>query len=194
MRCPGGSTYRTRMHTWVNNEQALAGWRRDPRAVRDKPANGPLSHSWCSPPASARARLGRRRRRRDATDTRDLPDVAVGLALAAHIARGSKGARCLTRRHPTVPGGQPWTRAKPPWRERAVNGGIVLGDDHRIPDETVALLRQILRARDWSGILADVHDLITQVGAVIAAFVGLLLIGVGVVKGCHWPGKKVAGA
>ncbi len=45
------------------------------------------------------------------------------------------------------------------------------------------LLRQILRARDWSGILADVHDFITQVGAVIAAFVGLLLIGVGVVKG-----------
>ena len=45
------------------------------------------------------------------------------------------------------------------------------------------LLRQILRASDWSATFGDVQDLITQVGAVIAALVGPLLIGLRVGTG-----------
>ena len=171
--CPGGSLP-TRMHTWVNNEQALPGGAtiRVQFAINQETDLEPFVVFAASVSPSA-SRLPTSPE--DRSETRDLPDVAVGLALAAHIARGSKGRDVSLV---VIP---PYLEANPGLEESlrgqsvAVDGGIVLGETDRIPDETVALLRQILRGSDWTTTFGAVQGVITAVGAVLAALAALAL-------------------
>jgi hypothetical protein len=108
----------------------------------------------------------------------DLPDVAVGLALAAHIARARPklGGVSLV----VVP---EYLEADPALENdlRAqtgeVLGGIVLGGPGRISEDTRTLLRQILRPPAETGALAALQSSLGDTAGVIAAILALLVGG-----------------
>ena len=110
------------------------------------------------------------------TEERDLPDVAVGLALAAHMARD----------HPNLGGVSlvvvpEYLEADTALENRLrsqhgeVLGGIVLGGEDRISDDTRTLLREILHRPDRAGILAAIKDDLGDTEGFIAAILALLL-------------------
>jgi hypothetical protein len=110
------------------------------------------------------------------SEKRDLPDVAVGLALAAHMARD----------HPNLGGVSlvlvpEYLEADPALENNLraqhgeVLGGVVLGSDGRISDDTRTLLRQILRPTDRGAILGALQANRGNVEGLIAAILALLL-------------------
>lgn len=109
---------------------------------------------------------------------RRLPDVAVGLALAAHLAAARHAPISLLAV-------QPYLEADPALEERLrsqfnpVTGGVVLGQTPTVPDDTVALLRQLLRSPDQQSWLDQVQGNLEQLGPLIAAL--LAVIGVAAV-------------
>lgn len=170
---PGG------MHTLTSNGRALPGGREigvnfaiHPRADLASFVifAASVSSSDTRSPPSPKARR----------ETRDLPDVAVGMALAAHIASGPNARHVSLVVIPSYLEANPGLEESLRDQDQAVNGGIVLGGDARVPDDTVVLLRHILRGRDWAGPLGAVQGTITDTGALIAALAALLLGGAGV--------------
>ena len=87
---------------------------------------------------------------------RELPDVAVALALAAHMARedGQVSLVVVPRYLPAD------SELEAALRERRelVTGGVVLGQTEILPEDTRALLRQVLTSTDRSGFLGQLKD------------------------------------
>jgi hypothetical protein len=98
----------------------------------------------------------------------DPPDVAVGLALAAHMATtGQKVSLVVVPRYLEADPGLVDQLSKQPV---VVTGGVVLGQIPTIPEATRALLRQLLTSPDR---LAQVQADLTSTGGLV---VGLLAL------------------
>jgi hypothetical protein len=119
-----------------------------------------------------------------AIDPGDAPDVAVGLALAAHMARANPEHVSLV----VVPHyleSDLELENKLQSQHELVTGGVVLGDTPTVPEDTRALLRQLLTSTDRQGVLAQVQANLGSVGALIAAL--LALVGLGAAAGIAGP-------
>ena len=102
-----------------------------------------------------------------------LPDVAVGLALAAHMARANREKVSLV----VVPHyleSDLELENKLESQHELVTGGVVLGQTPTVPEDTRALLRQLLTSRDRQGVLAQVQANLGSVGSLIAALLALV--------------------
>ena len=108
----------------------------------------------------------------------DPPDVAVGMALAAHMARANREKVSLV----VVPHyleSDLKLEDKLENQHELVTTGVVLGQTPTVPEDTRALLRQLLTSTDRQGVAAQVQDNLGSVGSLIAAL--LALVGLGTV-------------
>jgi hypothetical protein len=102
----------------------------------------------------------------------DRPDVAVGLALAAHMARKDwPVSLVVVPRYVEADSDLENALRK---RRRQVTGGIVLGPTEVIPEDTRALLRQVLAATGRSGVLGALQGFLGSLDALVAAILALL--------------------
>jgi hypothetical protein len=107
----------------------------------------------------------------------DPPDVAVGLALAANMARANREKVSLV----VVPHyleSDLELESKLQSQHELVKGGVVLGQTPTVPEDTRALLRQLLTSRDQLGLIAQVQGDLADVEPFIAALLALLGAGV----------------
>jgi hypothetical protein len=104
------------------------------------------------------------------------PDVAVGLALASHLAAQTPTASPKVSLV-VVPRG--YLEAEPQLEQQLrdqgglVQGGVVLGSTRILPDGTQALLRQILTSTDRQTLLGQVQAALGSVEPVVAALLAL---------------------
>jgi hypothetical protein len=101
-----------------------------------------------------------------------LPDVAIGLALAAHMAKANREKVSLV----VVPHyleSDHGLEKKLQNQHELVTGGVVLGQTPTVPDDTRALLRQLLTSRDRQGVLGQVQENLGSVGTLITALLAL---------------------
>jgi hypothetical protein len=102
----------------------------------------------------------------------DPPDVAVGLALAAHMARASGGDVSLVVVPHYLESDLELENQLQSQHEQ-VTGGVVLGETPTVPEDTRVLLRQLLTSRDRQGVAAQLQDNLGSVGSLIAALLAL---------------------
>jgi hypothetical protein len=108
----------------------------------------------------------------------DPPDVAVSLALAAHMARANREDVSLV----VVPHyleSDLELENKLQRQHELVTGGVVLGQTPTVPDDTRVLLRHLLTSTDRQGFLGQLQANLGAVGPLVAAL--LALVGVGAV-------------
>ena len=74
---------------------------------------------------------------------------------------------------PHYPESDPVLGEKLQSQHELVTGGVVLGQTPTVPEDTRALLRQLLTARDRQGVLAQVQANLGSVGTLIAALLAL---------------------
>jgi len=101
------------------------------------------------------------------------PDVAVGLAVAEHLAKTGGGPVSLVvipRYLEADPGLEDALREQP----ALVQGGIVLGQTPTVPDDTQALLRQVLTTVDRQSLGNQIQAALGSAGSLIAALLALL--------------------
>ncbi len=111
---------------------------------------------------------------------RDPPDVAVGMALAAHLASANRepvSLVVLPRYLQADHGLENQLRDQ----HGLVQDGVVLGSTSVLPAETPGLLRQLLQAADQQSFLAQAENVLNSLGAVLTAL--LALLGAGAVAG-----------
>ena len=100
------------------------------------------------------------------------PDVAVGLALAAHMATADREKVSLVVVPHYLESDHGLEKALQSQHE-LVTGGVVLGQTPTMPEDTRTLLRQMLTARDHHGVLGQLQDNLGSVGSLIAALLAL---------------------
>ena len=108
----------------------------------------------------------------------DQPDVAVGLALAAHITREDRPVSLVV-----VPRYlEADSELEKDLRERRVpvTGGIVLGQTGVVPDDTRALLRQVLQSTGRSRVLGPLQGALGSLEALLLALLALFGAGTAV--------------
>ena len=98
------------------------------------------------------------------------PDIAVGMALGAHMATPHHPVSLVVA--PRYLEADPGLEATFESQRQLVAGGVVLGQAITVPDDTSALLRQLLTARDEQGILKQADDSLGSVAPFIAALLG----------------------
>jgi hypothetical protein len=103
-----------------------------------------------------------------------LPDVAVGMALSAHMAAQSPASLIVVPRYLEA---DPGLESQLESQNEVVNG-VVLGQTATIPGDTRALLRQLLTSSNRQDLFAQLQADMGSLGPVTAAL--LALIGVGV--------------
>jgi hypothetical protein len=107
----------------------------------------------------------------------DPPDIAVGLALAAHMARSDSQQKVSLVAVPRYLEADPRLEDKLRGQRAEVDGGVVLGLPPVMPEDTRLLLRQIITSTDKQGILAQAQASLGSVGTLIAALAVLLGLG-----------------
>ena len=105
----------------------------------------------------------------------DPPDVAVGLALAAHMAR-AKGGKVSLVVVPHYLESDPELEHKLQSQHEQVTGGVVLGETPTVPEDTRVLLRQLLTSRDRQGVAAQLQANLGSVGSLITALLTLAAV------------------
>lgn len=105
----------------------------------------------------------------------DPPDIAVGLALAAHMARAQISGKVRPVSVVVVPR---YLEADPNLENQlrntqGVQGGIVLGEPNTMPEDTRTLLRQLLTSTDQQSFLAEAQTTLGSVGPLLAALLAL---------------------
>ncbi len=107
---------------------------------------------------------------------KDPADVAVGMALAAHLAR-AKGPQVslvvVPRYLQADPGLENQLR-----NQRQLVNGVVLGSASVLPEDTHTLLRQLLIPVDEQGVLAQLENTFGTAGILISALIALITFGV----------------
>lgn len=104
-----------------------------------------------------------------------LPDVAVGMALGAHMATPKYPVSLVVV--PRYLEADPELEKQLESQHELVSGGVVLGQTITVPDDTRALLRQLLTSTDRHDWFAQIQAVLASVGPLTAAL--LALIGVG---------------
>lgn len=110
----------------------------------------------------------------------DSPDVDVGLALAAHLARAANTTDpgvSLVVVPPRYLEADPQLEAQLRNQRGPVQGGIVLGSTHILSEDTRTLLRQILTSTDKQGVLGEIRTNMGLVQPLMAALLALLGLG-----------------
>jgi len=102
----------------------------------------------------------------------DPPDVAVGLALAAHMAKAN-GEKVSLVVVPHYLESDLELENKLQSQHEQVTGGVVLGETPTVPEDTRVLLRQLLTSTDRQGVAAQVQANLGSVGSLIAALLAL---------------------
>ena len=102
----------------------------------------------------------------------DPPDVAVGLALAAHMAKANREKVSLVVVPHYLESDLELENALQSQHE-LVTGGVVLGETPTVPEDTRVLLRQLLTSTDRQGVAAQVQANLGSVGSLIAALLAL---------------------
>jgi hypothetical protein len=105
----------------------------------------------------------------------EWPDVAIGLALAAHLARASQDVSLVVL--PRFLEAAPTLENELRRHRQLVEGGVVLGQSGVLSEDTRALLRQVIAARDRKGILGELRSDLGSVETVILAMIALLGLG-----------------
>jgi len=103
----------------------------------------------------------------------DSPDVAVGLALAAHMALEYREAVSLVVVPRYLESDLPLENQLRKQR-KPVNGGVVLGSNRIVPEDTRTLLGQLLTAHDQLGVLSQIQTNLGEVGPFIDALLALV--------------------
>jgi hypothetical protein len=101
------------------------------------------------------------------------PDVAVGLAVAEHLAK-TGGEQVSLVVIPRYLEADPELEKKLRTQPALVQGGIVLGQTLTVPDDTKALLRQVLTSVDRQGLVNQIQATLGSAGSLIAALLALL--------------------
>jgi hypothetical protein len=99
-------------------------------------------------------------------------DVAVGLALAAHMATTNNEKVSLVV-IPHYLESDPKLESTLESQHELVTGGVVLGETPTVPEDTRVLLRQLLTSTDRQGLAAQVQANLGSVGSLIAALLAL---------------------
>jgi hypothetical protein len=107
------------------------------------------------------------------------PDVAVGLVLAAHMAKANQENVSLVVMPHYLESDAALTEKLENWHG-LVTGGVVLGQTPTVPEDTRALLRQLLTATDQQGLLSQLQTNLGSAGPLVAALLALLGFGVAV--------------
>jgi hypothetical protein len=103
---------------------------------------------------------------------REIPDVAVALALAAHMAREDGQVSLLVV--PRFLEADPELKGQLRGRRELVAGGVVLGQTGVLPEDTRILLHQLLTSTDRPGILAELKTTLGSLTPLIAALLAFL--------------------
>jgi hypothetical protein len=111
-----------------------------------------------------------------AIEPADPPDVAVGMALAAHMARADGEVSLVVVPHYLE--SDPKLENKLEKQHEPVTGGVVLGQTPTVPEDTRVLLRQLLTSRDQLGLIAQVQGDLGGAETLITALLALLAVGV----------------
>jgi hypothetical protein len=98
--------------------------------------------------------------------------VAVGLALAAHMARKDRPVSLVVI--PRYMEADPKLEEALRKRRRQVEGGIVLGPTEVMPEDTRDVLRQVLAATGRSGVLGALQGVLGSLDTLLAAILALL--------------------
>jgi hypothetical protein len=103
---------------------------------------------------------------------RDSPDVAVGLALAAHLTRtdGEVSLVVVPRYFEADHELEQQLRDQ----RRVVQGGVVLGSAGILPEDTQALLRQVLTSIDRQNFLSQLQTDLGSVDPLVSALLALV--------------------
>jgi hypothetical protein len=104
------------------------------------------------------------------------PDVAVGLALAAHMVRADGKVSLVVV--PNYLEADPELERLLQNQHEPVMGGVVLGQTPTVPEDTRVLLRQLLASTDQQGLLAQLQASLAALGSVITAFLAIFATGV----------------
>ena len=99
-------------------------------------------------------------------------DVAVGLALAAHMAEANDEKVSLVVIPHYLESDEELEKTLQGQHE-LVTGGVVLGETPTVPEDTRVLLRQLLTSTDRQGVAAQVQANLGSVGSLIAALLAL---------------------
>jgi hypothetical protein len=99
------------------------------------------------------------------------PDVAIGMALSAHMASPSRSVSLVVV--PRYLEADPKLVSALEGQQQLVAGGVVLGEAETVPDDTRALLRQLLAATDRQGLLKQADDSLGSVAPLVAALLAL---------------------
>ncbi len=103
------------------------------------------------------------------------PDVAVGMALAAHMTTLYHQVSLVIV--PRYLEADPTLEGQLEDQAEEVTGGVVLGQTMTIPEDTRALLRQLLTSTDRQGLLAQIQANLGSVGPVMSALLALFGLG-----------------
>jgi hypothetical protein len=99
-------------------------------------------------------------------------DVAVGLALAAHMAEANDEKVSLVVIPHYLESDRELENTLESQHE-LVTGGVVLGETLTVPEDTRVLLRQLLTSTDRQGVAAQLQANLGSVGSLIAALLAL---------------------
>jgi hypothetical protein len=102
----------------------------------------------------------------------DLPDIAVGFALANHLAKAYGHASFVVV--PRYLEANARLEQQLRNEHQLVTGGVVLGQTGIISDDTRALLRQIITATNPQGTLAQIKGSLGDLGIALAALFALI--------------------
>jgi hypothetical protein len=106
------------------------------------------------------------------------PDVAIGLALAAHMAAADKGVSLIVAPRYLEADSELEDQLRN--QRELVKGGVVLGSTGILPEDTQALLRQLLTSTDQEGVLGQVQTNLGEIGPLITIVLTLLGLGTAV--------------
>ncbi len=105
----------------------------------------------------------------------DAPDVGVALALAGHLATAARKVSLVVV--PRYLEGDPELEDQLRKQRGTVEGGVLLGQTGILSEDTRALLRQIVAARDTRGILGEARTDVDALKAVLAALLAVFGFG-----------------
>jgi hypothetical protein len=104
----------------------------------------------------------------------DPPDVAVGLALAAHMATVDREVSLVVV--PRYLQADPELEDQLRKRRELVKGGVVLGQTGILSEDARALLRQLLTSTNRQGILGEIRTNLESVEPFVGALLALLAL------------------
>jgi hypothetical protein len=103
------------------------------------------------------------------------PDIAVGLALAAHMAKAYGEVSLVVV--PRYEEASSKLDAQLRGQRGLVKGGVILGDTKILSEDTRALLRQLLTSTNEQAVLSEIRTNLGLIAPLLAALAGLFALG-----------------